>query len=74
VAVREYKLLTIYRAAELTAGRVAPVLEVDLTPVGEAQGEGVALLDNGRVVLTSEGGFQGSPGSIAILQCELPAG
>jgi hypothetical protein len=72
VAIREYKRLSIYRAADLVAGRVAPVLEVDLTEVGEVQGEGVAILDNGRVVLTSEGGFKESPGTIAILQCDLP--
>ena len=74
VAIREYKLLSIYRTAELLAGRTTPALRMDLTEVGEAQGEGVALLDNGRVVLTSEGGFRDAPGTIAILQCELPAG
>ena len=73
VAIREYKLLSIYRASELRAGNTTPALTMDLTPVGEAQGEGVALLDNGRVVLTSEGGFRDAPGSIAILQCDLPA-
>lgn len=73
IAIREYKRLSVHRASELLAGRVAPVLEVDLTPVGEEQGEGVAILDNGRVVLTSEGALQGSPGTISILQCELPA-
>ena len=72
VAIREYKRLALYRAAELIAGNTTPALEMDLTPVGEAQGEGVALLDNGRVVLTSEGGFRDAPGTIAILQCELP--
>jgi hypothetical protein len=72
VAVRQYKLLTIFRTQELLAGKVAPVMAVDLTPVGEAQGEAVALLDNGRVVLTSEGGFKGLPGTVSILQCALP--
>lgn len=71
VAVREYKLLSIYRTEDLVAGKATPALEVDLTEIGEAQGEGVTLLDNGRVVLSSEGGFKGSPGTIAILQCEL---
>jgi hypothetical protein len=72
VAIRRYKLLSIYHTADLLAGRTAPALEVDLTPVGEAQGEGVALLDNGRVILSSEGGFPEAPGTIAVLQCELP--
>ena len=74
VAIREYKLLSIYRTADLLARNTTPALRMDLTPVGEAQGEGVALLDNGRVVLSSEGGFKDSPGTIAILQCQLPAG
>ena len=73
IAIREYKRLTVHRASDLVAGRVAPVLQVDLTPVGEEQGEGVAILDNGRVVLTSEGALQGSSGTISLLQCELPA-
>lgn len=73
VAIREYKRLRIYRAAELAAGKGAPVLDVDLTPVGEEQGEAVAILDNGRVVLTSEGALNGSPGTVSLLQCELPA-
>jgi hypothetical protein len=72
VAIREYKLLSIYRTADLLARKTTPALRMDLTSVGEAQGEGVALLDNGRVVLSSEGGFKDSPGTIAILQCQLP--
>lgn len=73
VAIREYKRLAIYRTQDLLAGRATPALDVDLTFVGEVQGEAVALLDNGRVLLTSEGGFKDAPGSIAILQCELPS-
>lgn len=72
VAVREYKRLAIYRTADLLAGRATPALDVDLSFVGEAQGEAVALLDNGRVILTSEGGFKDTPGTFAILQCDLP--
>jgi hypothetical protein len=72
VAVRRYKRLSIFLAEELIAGRVTPVLEVDLTPLGEVQGEAVELLDNGRVVLTSEAGFHAAPGTISLLQCNLP--
>jgi hypothetical protein len=72
IAIREYKTLTLYRARDLLAGRVEPAMTVDLSPVGEAQGEAVALLDNGRVVLTSEGGFKELPGTVSILQCKLP--
>jgi hypothetical protein len=72
VAIRTYGSLSLYRAAALTTGDVAPQLTVDLTPVGEMQGEGVALLDNGRVVLTSEAGSKHLPATIAILGCSLP--
>lgn len=71
VAVRRYKSLAIYRTARLLAGDSTPHLQMDLTPVGEAQGEGVALLDDGTVVLTSEGGFRNAPGTISVLRCEL---
>ena len=72
VAIRKYGELSIHRARELVAGQTRPALRADLSPVGEAQGEAVALLDNGRVVLTSEGGSRKAPGTIAILQCDLP--
>lgn len=74
VAIRRYKRLSIYSAATLVAGDVATTLEVDLTPVGEAQGEAVAIMDDGRIFLSSEGGFRDAPGSISVLQCDLPAG
>lgn len=70
VAIRTYKRLELWRTAELL-GDGAPYLTVDLTPLGEAQGEAVALLDNGALVLTSEGGFPGARGSMAVVECPL---
>ena len=70
VAIRRYKRLEIWRPAELL-GAGAPSLSVDLTPLGEVQGEAVALLDNGAVILTSEGGFPGAAGTVAVLSCAL---
>lgn len=70
VAVRAYRTLLLYRAGPLLAGDVEPALRVDLTPVGEAQGEAVALADDGTVVLASEGA-RGLPGTMAVLRCDL---
>jgi hypothetical protein len=71
VAVRTYKSLSLYHTDALLRGDTRPAQVVDLTLVGEPQGEGVALFDDGRVLLTSEGGFKDNPASISILQCPL---
>lgn len=71
VAIRSYKRLRIWRTADLLGGGSRPALTVDLSPLGEIQGEAVALLDNGGVVLTSEGGFPGAAGTVAVLSCSL---
>jgi hypothetical protein len=72
IAVRSYKALRIFRADALLRGDVQPEQVVDLTPVGEPQGEGVAIFDDGRVVLTSEGAVKDNPATISVLRCPLP--
>ena len=72
VAVRTYGTLAFYRTAELVAGG-DPAFTVDLAALGEAQGEAVALLDGGLVLLTSEAGETLMPGRATVLQCDLPA-
>jgi hypothetical protein len=71
VALRTYKSLQLWQTATLLSGAGTPHLVVDLAPLGEPQGEAVALLDNGTVVVTSEGGFPGAVGSVAVLRCQL---
>jgi len=71
IVIRTYKSLSFHHTDALLRGDTRPAQVVDLTPVGEPQGEGVALLDDGRVLLTSEGGFEDYPGSISILKCPL---
>jgi hypothetical protein len=71
VAVRSYARLSIFRTAELLDGRPA-ALTMDLTPLGEGQGEGVALANDGTVVLVSESGSRHVPGTAAMLRCTLP--
>jgi hypothetical protein len=71
VAVRTYAALAFFRTAELL-GSGGPFAQLDLEPLGEAQGEAVSLADDGTVVLTSEGPGHSLPGTIAHLRCVLP--
>jgi hypothetical protein len=71
VAVRTYGMLAIYRTEVLLAGG-DPGLRMDLTPIAEGQGEGVALADDGSVLLVSESGSRHVPGTAAVLRCTLP--
>jgi hypothetical protein len=54
VAIRTYRQLFIYDAARLVGGAPVEPTVVDLAPLGEGQGEGVALEDDDTVWLSSE--------------------
>jgi hypothetical protein len=71
VVVRSYSTLAFYRTRDLL-GAGQPAVQMDLLPLGEAQGEGVSLSDDGTVMLTSEGGGSYLPGSATRLTCRLP--
>lgn len=71
VAVRTYSTLAIYPADSIT-GTGGAILQMDLLPLGESQGEAVAIGNDGTVVLTSEGGGHHLPGNAALLRCTLP--
>lgn len=70
IAIRSYAHLMLYRPADLLAGRRATSM-IDLAPLGEAQGEAVAIRDDGTVVLTSEASGDGPSGTIAVLSCSV---
>ena len=72
VAMRTNKALLLYRAADVIAGRLDKVWHLDLTPLDEPQGEGVAITNDGDVYLAGEGGGHGLPGTFAHLKCALP--
>lgn len=72
VAIRSYAALMLYRSADLLAGRAATSL-IDLSPLGEPQGEAVAMYDDGLVVLTSEASGEGPSGTLAVLRCSVDA-
>jgi hypothetical protein len=69
VVARTHRAVIFYRASELTAGTVREAARFDLSPLGEPQGEGVALLNNGTVYLSGEGG---ASGTLARVNCSLP--
>jgi hypothetical protein len=72
VAIRTYRTLYLYKAAELTGSGKATPVTADLTAAGETQGEGVALMNDGTVWLSSEGGGKNRSPVIAKLSCTLP--
>lgn len=74
VAMRTNKALLLYRTADLVAGHFDTFWHVDLSPLDEPQGEGVAIANDGNVYLASEGGGHGLPGMLAHLKCTLPEG
>ena len=72
VAVRTYSALHIYAAADLLSGTGGDPITVDLTPLDEPQGEGVAIGNDGTVWLSSEAeGGRAAP-RLARLSCMLP--
>jgi hypothetical protein len=72
VAVRTYGALYFYPAEPfVTGGDVTPIM-VDLRPLREAQGEGVAMGADGTVWLTSEAENAGERPRRTRLMCTLP--
>lgn len=72
VAIRTYGALHIHAAAALLSGTGSEPITVDLTPLGEPQGEGVAIGDDGTVWLSSEAEGGGALPRLARLSCTLP--
>jgi hypothetical protein len=70
VALRTYESLQFYRVAADTLIPVEGGL-VNLRPLSEAQGEGVGIGLDGLVVLSSEGGPAGGPGSLTFMRCQI---
>jgi hypothetical protein len=71
VAVRTSHEVAIYRTADLIGGSVTPHVRISLDGLGEPQGEGVALADNGTLFLASEGRAWNRAGRIIMLRCNL---
>ena len=71
VAVRTSHEVAIYRTADLIGGRVAPQARIPIEGLGEPQGEGVALAENGTLFLASEGRAWNRAGRLIMLRCTL---
>jgi hypothetical protein len=67
--LRTKSALTFYRTSDLLAGQWREANRVDLTPLQEPQGEGVALGADNIVFLAGEGGGKSKPGSFARFSC-----
>jgi hypothetical protein len=71
VAVRTPLEVVIYRTADLIRGDVNPRLRIPVDGLGEPQGEGVALGDNGMLYLASEGRPWNRAGRFISLRCSM---
>jgi hypothetical protein len=69
VALRTRDTLTFHRAVTFLAGRWTVDRSVDLKPLGEPQGEAVALGDAGTVYVAGEGGAKNAAGTFARFTC-----
>jgi hypothetical protein len=74
VAVRSYRNLYLYRADDLVGGGEADPTVIDLSPLGQAQGESVVIAADGTVWLTTEAENKEARPRWTRLQCTFPAG
>jgi hypothetical protein len=71
IALRTPTQLTLHRAADLLGGNWQPAGTVDLRPLGEQQGEGIAFGAGTDVYVAGEGGGGKRPGTFARLDCNM---
>jgi hypothetical protein len=69
VVLRTHGALIFYRAADFLKGSFRELRRVDLTSLGEPQGEGVAFGPSNTVYVAGEGGGKSQPGTLAVLSC-----
>ena len=69
VVLRSKSALTFYRASDLLAGKWNAASTVDLKPLQEPQGEGLALGAENTIFLAGEGGGNKQPGTFARVPC-----
>jgi hypothetical protein len=69
VVLRTNSALTFYRAADLLSGQWRATKRVDLAPLREPQGEGVALGADNTVYVAGEGGGKKQPGTFVRFTC-----
>jgi hypothetical protein len=67
--VRTERNAVIYRAADLLAGQWREARRVDLAPLREPQGEGIAMAADNTIFVAGEGGGKGRPGTLGRFTC-----
>ena len=72
VGIRTYRTLYLYPADALVGGGVAEPTMVDLAPLGQEQGESVAISEDGTVWMTSESENKDGRPRWSRLQCTFP--
>ena len=71
VVLRSRTSLTFYRAADCLKGNFREMKRVDVSSLGEPQGEGIAFGPSNMIYLAGEGGGKGRPGTLAVLSCAI---
>ena len=71
IVLRTLDAIAFYDATTFAAGNPRVAFRFDVSGVGERQGEGVAIGDDGTVWLASEGGGSNRPGTIVRLECTV---
>jgi hypothetical protein len=73
VVLRTPAYISFFAADEFVTGNARQVLRFEVTALGEPQGEGVAIANNGALLLVGEGGAKHKPGTFARASCTLPS-
>jgi hypothetical protein len=73
VVLRTHQYVSFFAADEFVSGTARQLLRFDVTALQEPQGEGVAIANNGTLLLVSEGGEKHKPGTFARASCTLPS-
>jgi hypothetical protein len=71
-ALRTKRKLSLFRTAELMSANWRPVAVVDLAPLREPQGEGVAFAPDNTLYVAGEGGGESEPGTLGRVTCTWP--
>jgi len=69
VALRTKTALIFYRASQFLSGEFQETGRMDLTTLGEPQGEAVAFGPSNTVYIAGEGGGKSQPGTLVALSC-----
>ena len=73
VGIRTYRTLHLFPADRLVSGREVAAREIDLGPLREAKGEGIAIASTGVIWTTSEAAGKAAP-SLTRMDCRLGKG